>query len=99
MSDTWLPSLITATPQAGFDLAVKMSRVGVKVTQPSDQVRSHLRAAYEQELGATDRCIACDRRPFSDRRGRQQLVAVVSRSWRWAELGGVNSPLTITAPL
>ena len=37
MSDTWLPSLITATPQAGFDLAVKMSRVGVKVTQPSDQ--------------------------------------------------------------
>jgi hypothetical protein len=49
MSDTWLPSLITATPQAGFDLAVKMSRVGVKVTQPSDQVRSHLRAAYEQD--------------------------------------------------
>lgn len=51
MSDTWLPSLITATPQAGFDLAVKMSRVGVKVTQPSDQVRSHLRAAYEQDAG------------------------------------------------
>ncbi len=49
MSDTWLPSLITATPQAGFDLAVKMSRVGVKVTQPSDQVRAHLRAAYEQD--------------------------------------------------
>lgn len=49
MSDTWLASLITDTPQAGFELAVKLSRVGVKVTQPSDQVRSHLRAAYEQD--------------------------------------------------
>jgi hypothetical protein len=49
MSDTWLASLMTDTPQAGFDLAVKLSRVGVKVTQPSDQVRSHLRAAYEQD--------------------------------------------------
>ena len=68
MSDTWLPSLITATPQAGFDLAVKMSRVGVKVTQPSDQVRSHLRAAYQQELGAVDRGVACHRGPFPDRR-------------------------------
>jgi hypothetical protein len=49
MSDGWLPSLKTDTPQAGFDLAVKLSRVGVKMTQPSDQVRSHLRAAYEQD--------------------------------------------------
>ena len=49
MSDTWLASLMTDTPQAGFELAVKLSRVGVKVTQPSDQVRSHLRAAYEQD--------------------------------------------------
>jgi hypothetical protein len=49
MSDTWLPSLKTETPQAGFELAVKLARVGVKVTQPSDEVRSHLRAAYEQD--------------------------------------------------
>lgn len=34
---------------AGFELAVKLSRMGVKLTQPSDQVRSHLRAAYEQD--------------------------------------------------
>lgn len=45
-SDTWLASLITDTLQAEFELAVKL---GVKVTQPSDQVRSHLRAAYEQD--------------------------------------------------
>jgi len=49
MSDTWLPSLKTETPQAGFELAVKLARVGVKVTQPSDEVRSKLRAAYEQD--------------------------------------------------
>jgi hypothetical protein len=49
MSDNWLPSLKTDTPQAGFELAVKLSRMGVKITQPSDDVRSHLRAAYEQD--------------------------------------------------
>ena len=49
MSDTWLPSLITPTPQEGFDLAVKLARMGVKVTQPSDQIRDKLRAAYEQD--------------------------------------------------
>jgi hypothetical protein len=49
MTDIWLQSLKTDTPQAGFELAVKLSRVGVKLTQPSDQVRSRLRAAYEQD--------------------------------------------------
>ncbi len=49
MTDVWLPSLKTDGPQAGFELAVKLSRMGVKLTQPSDQVRSHLRAAYEQD--------------------------------------------------
>jgi hypothetical protein len=45
MSEVWLPSLKTDTPQAGFELAVKLSRMGVKVTQPSDEVRSSLRPA------------------------------------------------------
>ena len=49
MSHNWLPSLKTDTPQAGFELAVKLSRMAVKITQPSDDVRSHLRAAYEQD--------------------------------------------------
>ncbi len=44
MADVWLPSLKTDNPQAGFELAVKLSRMGVKLTQPSDQVRAHLRA-------------------------------------------------------
>jgi hypothetical protein len=49
MSDIWLPSLKTDTPQAGFELAVKLSRMGVKATQPSDEVRSSLRAAYDHD--------------------------------------------------
>jgi hypothetical protein len=49
MADTWLPSLTAPTPQAGFELAVKLARMGVKVTQPSDEIRDKLRASYEQD--------------------------------------------------
>jgi hypothetical protein len=49
MAETWLVSLRTATPQEGFELATKLARVGVKVTQPSAEIRDKLRAAYEQD--------------------------------------------------
>ena len=49
MSDPWLTTLKTETPQAGFELAVKLARIGVKLTQPDDEIRSQLRAAYEQD--------------------------------------------------
>lgn len=49
MSDAWLPTLKTDTPQRGFELAVKLSRVGVKVTQPSDEIRTQLRPAYDHD--------------------------------------------------
>ena len=52
MADTWLPSLITATPEDGFNLAVKMSRIGVKVTQPSAEVRDKLRPVYAEDANA-----------------------------------------------
>ena len=48
MSESWLPSLITSTPEDGFNLAVKMSRIGVKVTQSSAEVRDRLRAEYAE---------------------------------------------------
>ncbi|MEJ5977315.1 hexameric tyrosine-coordinated heme protein [Novosphingobium sp. PS1R-30] len=48
----WLPSLITETPEAGFDLAIKLARMGVKKTQPSDEVRARLRGIYEIDAGA-----------------------------------------------
>ncbi len=44
---SWLPSLKTATPEEGFELAIKLARMAVKKTQPNDEVRSRLRADYE----------------------------------------------------
>ncbi len=46
MSDIWLPTLITKTPQEGFELATKLARMGVKATQPSAEIRSKLRPVY-----------------------------------------------------
>jgi hypothetical protein len=75
MTDHWLPSLLTDTPQAGFDLAVKMSRVGVKVTQPSDDIRKALRSAYDHDtaqLIATSQVIATN----------FQTIAAANCHWR-----------------
>ena len=46
MSDLWLTTLKTATPQEGYELAIKLSRMGIKYTQPSDEVRQKLRDDY-----------------------------------------------------
>ncbi len=43
---SWLPGLITDTPQEGFELAIKLSRMAVKLTQPDDAVRARLRDNY-----------------------------------------------------
>jgi len=48
MSDQWLSSLITENAQQGFELAIKLSRMGVKYTQPSDEIRGKLRPVYEE---------------------------------------------------
>lgn len=47
--DTWLTTLVTDTPQQGFELAIKMARMGVKYTQQSSDVRDKLRSAYEND--------------------------------------------------
>ncbi|HMQ93704.1 MAG TPA: hexameric tyrosine-coordinated heme protein [Amaricoccus sp.] len=44
----WLPTLKTATPQEGYDLAVKLARVAVKLTQPDAGVRDRLRPFYAE---------------------------------------------------
>lgn len=48
MSDTWLETLITETPQQGFELAVTLSRRGVKYTQPDAEVLKRLRPEYAE---------------------------------------------------
>lgn len=49
---TWLETLVTETPEEGFALAMKLSRMAVKLTQPSDEVRKKLRPIYEEDANA-----------------------------------------------
>lgn len=44
--DNWLPTLVTATPTEGFELAIKLSRMAVKSTQPDAAMRDRLRPDY-----------------------------------------------------
>jgi len=48
MADQWLDNLITENAQQGYELAIKLSRMGVKYTQPSDDIRKKLRSVYEE---------------------------------------------------
>lgn len=47
--DTWLPTLITETPQEGFELAVTLARKGVSTTQPDKEVLHSLRPIYSKD--------------------------------------------------
>lgn len=42
-------SLITKTPEEGRQLAVKMARLIIKVTQPDAKVRERLRPVYAED--------------------------------------------------
>lgn len=42
-------SLITKTPEEGRELAIKMSRLIIKVTQPDAEVRERLRPVYAED--------------------------------------------------
>lgn len=46
MTDVWLTTLKTDTPQEGYELAIKLARMGVKYTQPSAEIRDKLRPGY-----------------------------------------------------
>lgn len=52
MTDSWLPSLLTATPEEGYALAVKLSRNPVKLTQPSAEIRERARADDAESFDA-----------------------------------------------
>ena len=45
----WLPTLKTATPEEGYELAVKLSRMAVKMTQPDDEARTRMRPEYAND--------------------------------------------------
>jgi len=75
MDQVWLSTLVTETPQQGYELAVKLSRMAVKMTQPSAEVRTHLRTVYEREasdLIASSQVVATN----------FQTVSAANNSWR-----------------
>ena len=49
---SWLPTLITANPEEGYDLAVKLSRIAIKLTQPDAEIRDKLRPEYAEDADA-----------------------------------------------
>lgn len=75
MSDIWLTSLLTDTPQEGFELAITLSRRGVKSTQPDADVLHKLRPVYANDadsLTAASQVIAVN----------FQTVAAANNYWR-----------------
>ncbi|HQF03373.1 MAG TPA: hexameric tyrosine-coordinated heme protein [Phycicoccus sp.] len=75
MADDWLTSLITETPQAGFELAITLSRRGVKYTQPDVDVLHKLRPDYAnsaEALTAASQVVAIN----------FQTVAAANNYWR-----------------
>lgn len=72
---TWLPSLLTDTPEKGFELAITLARKGVGYTQPSADVRERLRPEYAENpdsLTMASQVIAI----------HFQTVAVANNYWR-----------------
>lgn len=49
---TWLPTLITKTPEEGYNLAVKLSRMAIKLTQPDAAARDRMRPEYAEDAAA-----------------------------------------------
>lgn len=75
MTDIWLTSLITATPQEGFELAITLSRRGVKYTQPDPEMLKKLRPDYAgsaDSLTAASQVIALN----------FQTVSAANNYWR-----------------
>ncbi len=75
MADNWLTTLITDTPQEGFELAITLSRRGVKYTQPDGEVLHKLRPEYANDadsLTAASHVVALN----------FQTVAAANGYWR-----------------
>ena len=75
--DSWLTTLTTSTPQEGFELAIKLSRMGVKYTQPDMEVLKRLRPEYANDadgLTAASHVVALN----------FQTVAAANDYWRSA---------------
>ncbi len=74
------PTLHAETPEAGYQLAVRLARLAVKLTQPDADVRAALRPRYERDAGqliAISQVVAT----------HFQTVAAANGYWRAADAG------------
>ena len=74
-NEIWLKTLITASPQEGFELAIKLSRMGVKSTQPNVDILKQLRPDYSNNadsLTAASQVIALN----------FQTISAANNYWR-----------------
>lgn len=71
----WLGSLITGTAQEGWALAVKMSRMGVKTTQPNVEILHKVRPAYSEDATNLIACSQVIALNF-------QTIAAVNNYWK-----------------
>lgn len=75
MTEKWLTTLQTETPQDGFELAITLSRRGVKYTQPDADVLKSLRQEYAESasgLTAASQVVATN----------FQTIAAANDYWR-----------------
>lgn len=73
--ENWLESLVVSTPQEGFELAIKLARMGVKYTQPDMGKLKKGREQYDdnaQFLIAASQVIAI----------HYQTVAKANKYWK-----------------
>ena len=75
MADTWLPTLETSDPQSGYELAIKLSRMAIKKTQPDAEIRGQLRLIYEKNADALIASSAIVATNF-------QTIAAANEYWR-----------------
>jgi hypothetical protein len=76
--ENWLPSLITANPEEGYQLAVKLSRMAIKLTQPDPDARDRGRQIYGENADALIRVSQVVATNFA-------TVAAANSYWRGAQ--------------
>ncbi|TCP36074.1 hexameric tyrosine-coordinated heme protein [Sphingomonas sp. BK235] len=76
--DRWLGSLLTQTPEEGYQLAIKLSRTAIKMTQPSPEARERGRHVYEESADSLIRVSHVVATNFA-------TVAAANDYWRFAE--------------
>ncbi len=74
------PTLHAPTPEAGYQLAVRLARLAVKLTQPDADVRAALRPTYDRDAGQLIAIAQVVATHF-------QTVAAANGHWRPADAG------------